>query len=157
MDEIVIRSATPVDLGVLLAFEQAMIEAERPFDDTIRSGSDVRYYDLEGLIASDDAEVVVAKIGDKIVASGYARIESSKAYLIHRHYCYLGFMYVVPEHRGKGMNGRILEVLEAWAASKGIFELRLEVYFENTAAIRAYEKKGYARHVLEMRKSMNEI
>jgi GNAT superfamily N-acetyltransferase len=134
-----------------------MIESERPFDSTIRNGDDVRYYDLEALIASPDAELVVAEIDGDIIGSGYARIESSKAYLKHRRHSYLGFMYVVPEHRGKGVNKRIVEVLESWSASKGVTEIRLEVYVANAAAIRAYEKSGYYRNILEMRKALAEI
>jgi len=156
MREIVVRPAASTDLGVLLKFEQAMIEAERPFDSTIRTGDSVRYYDLEDLIASADAEIVVAEIDGEVIGSGYARIESSKAYLKHRQHSYFGFMYVVPEHRGKGVNKKIVDVLEAWSASRGVSELLLEVYVENAAAIRAYEKSGYTRHILEMRKGLTE-
>ncbi|HJS51460.1 MAG TPA: GNAT family N-acetyltransferase [Pyrinomonadaceae bacterium] len=156
MGEIVVRPAAQTDLAVLLKFEQAMIEAERPFDNAIRTGGDVRYYDLKELITSADSEIVVAEIENKIVGSGYARIESSNAYLKIRQHSYLGFMYVVPEHRGKGVNRKIVEVLETWSAARGVTELRLEVYVENAAAIRAYDKSGYVGHVLEMRKGLTE-
>jgi GNAT superfamily N-acetyltransferase len=156
MGEIVIRPATLSDLGVLLEFEQAMIETERPFDSSIRTGEDVRYYDLEALIASSDAELVVAEIGGELIGSGYARIESSDAYFRHRQHSYLGFMYVVPEHRGKGVNKKILEALETWSAAKGVMEMRLEAYIENAAAIRAYEKSGYVVNIVEMRKRLVE-
>ena len=65
-------------------------------------------------------------------------------------------MYVVPEHRGKGVNRKIVEVLETWSAARGVTELRLEVYVENAAAILAYDKSGYVGHVLEMRKGLTE-
>ena len=156
MGEMLIRPAVLADLDVLLEFEQAMIEAERPFDSGIRTGVDVRYYDLEDLIASADVEIVVAEIDGEVIGSGYARIERSKEYLKHRQHSYLGFMYVVPEHRGKAVNKKIVDVLEAWSASKGVSELLLEVYVENAAAIRAYEKSGYTRHVIEMRKGLTE-
>ena len=156
MDEIFIRPAVLADLGVLLKLEQAMIEAERPFDGAIRTEGDVRYYDLEKLISTADAEIVVAEIDGETIGCGYARIEGSKAYFKHRQHSYLGFMYVVAEHRGKGVNRKIVEVLEAWSASKGVSELQLEVYVENAAAIRAYEKSGYVGHVLEMRKRLTE-
>ncbi len=156
MAEIVTRRATLSDLGILLKFEQAMIEAERPFDSSIRTGEDVRYYDLEALIASPDAELVVAEIENELIGSGYARIESSDAYFRHRQHSYLGFMYVVPEHRGKGVNKKILEALETWSAVKGVLEMRLEVYTENAAAIRAYEKSGYAVNIVQMWKRLSE-
>ncbi len=156
MDQVNIRTAKPSDLSVLLTFEQAIIESERPFDETIRSGDDVHYYDLESLISSPDAEVVVAELGPKIIGSGYARIETSDPYLKHREHSYLGFMYVVPEHRGKGINKKIIAALESWSLSKGVTEMQLEVYVENSAAIRAYEKSGYTGLILQMRRELTE-
>ena len=156
MDQIKVRQATIADLPLLLEFEQAIIEAERPFDETIRRGPDVRYYDLEDLISSTDAEVVVAELGSQIIGSGYARIDVSEAYLKHREHSYLGFMYVSPEHRGKGVNKFIVEALEAWSLSKGVSEMQLEVYADNAAAIRAYEKSGYKSLILTMRRGLTE-
>ena len=154
MDQVTIRPARLSELDLLLRFEQAIIQNERPFDETIRSGGDVRYYDLEALILSPDAEVVVAEIGEEVIASGYARIERSESYLKHQEHSYLGFMYVVPEHRGKGVNKKIVAALEAWSNSKGVTEMQLEVYVENVAAIKAYEKSGYAALILTMRKGL---
>src|SRR5688572_23279576 len=115
MDQVLVRPAELTDLELLLRFEQAIIESERPFDETIRIGDDVHYYDLEALIASPDAEVVVAEVDSEVIGSGYARIERSEPYLRHRQHSYLGFMYVVPEHRGKGIIKKIIEALEAWS------------------------------------------
>ncbi len=154
MDEITVRPASLSDLEQLLAFEQAIIEAERPFDSTIRTGPDVHYYDLSELIASPDAEVVVAEAGGIIIASGYARIETAEPYLKHDRHSYLGFMYVVPEHRGKGVNTMIIEALENWSRRNQITEMQLEVYAENAGAIRAYEKSGYSALILTMRKEL---
>lgn len=60
-------------------------------------------------------------------------------------------MYVVPEHRGKGLINKIVDHLKVWAASKNIHELRLEVYIENEAAIKAYKKIGFSKLLTEMR------
>jgi GNAT superfamily N-acetyltransferase len=154
MEQVIIRPALLSDLELLMAFEQAIIESERPFDETIRSGDDVHYYDLAALISSPDAEVVVAEIGGEIVGSGYARIERSEPYLRHHQHSYLGFMYVVPEYRGKGINRLIVAALEEWSVSKGVTEMQLEVYVENAGAISAYEKSGYSRLILTMRKGL---
>ena len=152
MIDIVVRPAVLSDLDILYEFEQAIIEAERPFDPAIRREENVHYYDLPALIASPEVELLVAAADERIVACGYARIEGSKAYLRHREHCYLGFMYVTPEHRGKGLNKKILEALESWSAARGVTEFTLEVYTANVAAIRAYEKAGYSGIVLEMQK-----
>jgi GNAT superfamily N-acetyltransferase len=156
MDQVIIRPAELSDLDLLLEFEQAVIETERPFDETIRDGAEVRYYDLEALLTSEDARVAVATIGSEIVGSGFARIERSDSYLKHHEHSYLGFMYVVPEHRGKGINKKIVADLEAWSHSQGVTEMQLEVYGANAAAIKAYEKSGYAGLILTMRKGLSE-
>lgn len=150
LDQIVIRTATINDLEALYAFEQGVIDTERQFDPTLKR-EPTYYYDLPAMITSENIELVVAEVNSKIFASGYARIEQSKWYLQHEHYAYLGFMYVHPDYRGLGINQRIIETLKSWAALQNVTELRLEVYYGNTAAIRAYEKLGFDKHMIEMR------
>ncbi len=155
MEEVIIRSAHLRDLDRLLDFEQAIIESERPYDATVRDGTDVRYYDLAALLASPDAEVMVAEVDSEMIGSGFARIERSESYLKHEEHSYLGFMYVVPEHRGTGINKMIVAALEAWSRSKGVTEMQLEVYVANSGAIKAYEKSGYDELILTMRKGLD--
>ena len=66
-------------------------------------------------------------------------------------HAYLGFMFTHPDHRGKGVNLAIIAALKEWAAAQQVFELRLEVYTENTAAIKAYKKAGFHPLMLEIR------
>jgi GNAT superfamily N-acetyltransferase len=95
--------------------------------------------------------LVVAEFDKKIIGSGYARIEDAKPYQSHKKYAYLGFMFVLPEFRGKGINKMILESLKSWSRSQNINEIRLEVYNDNVSAIRAYEKAGFSKYIIEMR------
>jgi ribosomal protein S18 acetylase RimI-like enzyme len=60
-------------------------------------------------------------------------------------------MYVRTEHRGKGVNQKILDALLDWARESGLTEVRLEVYNENQPAVRAYDKAGFTANLLEMR------
>ena len=150
MDSIIIRAAVLDDLEVLRNFEQGVIKAERPLDMTL--GPDpISYYDLKALLLNDDAHLVVAELGGKVIASGYAMIKTAKPYLVHDRYSYLGFMYTVPEYRGRGVNTMILESLREWSYARGLKEIRLDVYSGNESAIRAYEKVGFKKHILEMR------
>lgn len=150
MEELLLRDAIPSDLPTLKAFEQEIIKAERPFDPTIRPNP-VVYYDLEKYVLDDAVKVVVAEHKGQIVASGYALAKTARAYLDHERYAYLGFMYTVPSFRGKGINGKIIELLKDWSRSNGLAEIRLTVYQDNTGAIRAYEKQGFEQHINEMR------
>lgn len=145
------REATEQDLEILLEFEQGVVTAERPFNSTLIEG-EIHYYDLKYLIQSPEATVIVAEENDEIVASGYALIKKSEKYYNQfEQYSYLGFMYVKPEYRGRGINKVITDELLSWSKSRGISEVRLDVYAQNESAIKAYEKAGFEPHLLTMR------
>ncbi|WP_367180458.1 N-acetyltransferase family protein [uncultured Muriicola sp.] len=129
MKNVRIREAVESDLATLLQFEQALIEAERPFDPTIRTGH-LHYYDLKEFITNKEAMVVVAEVDGQIVSSGFGIAKTARSYLDHEQYAYLGFMYTLAEYRGQGINGKIVEV---------------------DPAIIAYEKVGFKKHIIEMR------
>lgn len=147
----ILREATREDLDILLAFEQGVIEAERPYNVTLRKEK-IHYYDLESLMNSKDATLIVAEKDHEIIASGYALIKQpEKDYSTFKDYAYLGFMFVKPEHRGKGVNQLIVDELIRWSRNKGISEIRLDVYDQNESAVKAYEKAGFEPLFLTMR------
>ncbi len=145
-----VRIATLEDLPTLLKFEQGIIVAERPMDPTIKDGS-ISYYDIAELITSDNSDVYVVEIDHEIVASGYAKIKEDRHYLKHDKQGYLGFMFVPKTQRGKGLNKLIVDALLKWCKAKNIHEIRLDVYDQNPSAIRAYEKVGFKKHMINMR------
>jgi GNAT superfamily N-acetyltransferase len=115
MENIIIRPASFADMDTLLRFEQGVITAERPFDPTLKDAP-INYYDLAGMIERQDIELLVAELNGRLIGSGYARIEEAKIYLKHPKHAYLGFMYVEPAHRGKGINQKIITALKKWVA-----------------------------------------
>ena len=146
----IIRQARHTDLDILFRFEQGVIAAERPFDPTLKKDP-IYYYDLPAMIDAPEVNLVVAESAEGLIGSGYARIEPAKPYLRHPLHAYLGFMYVDPAYRGKGVNQLIINDLKTWARSKGLTELRLDVYTTNDNAIRAYEKAGFTPYLINMR------
>ena len=148
-----IRKALEEEIGILLSFEKGIIATERPFDNTLKEG-EIHYYDLLALIRSENAEVLVAVVNNEIAGSGYAKILPAEPYQKFTDYAYLGFMYVKPALRGKGINKKILDGLINWATNKNITEVRLEVYDENTIAKNAYLKAGFKPNLLGMRKEI---
>ena len=150
---ITIRTATLADLDTLLTFEQGIISTERPFDTTLNQDP-ISYYDIAAMITAPHIEVVVAEIGDEIIGSGYARIDNAKPYLKHQKFAFMGFMFVKPEHRGKGVNKLVIQKLQEWCVGRGINECRLEVYHQNANAIKAYEKFGFEKLMITMRKGI---
>ena len=154
-DSISVRSAFSSDLPVLLQFEQGIISAERPYDETLKPDP-ISYYDVGKLIKSKDAEVAVAVENGVLLGSGYARRKMSRHYVSPAEHAYIGFLYVEPEYRGKGVNRLILDHLFAWAKSNDLPEVHLTVYPDNAPAVRAYSKVGFDPYILEMRLNLDE-
>lgn len=151
MTNINLRQATVADLEILLQFEQNILEAERPFNSSIKP-VDASYYDLKDMINDDNTLLLVAYIDNQIIGSGYAQIRPSKtSSLIHKTHSYLGFMYVETEFRGLGINNKIIDELIKWTKNQGVSNLYLDVYEGNKAAIRAYEKVGFSMSLVEMK------
>jgi RimJ/RimL family protein N-acetyltransferase len=152
----IIRLATKNDLPTLETFMDGLVDAERPMDVTIKDGK-VIYYDLESFILNENSVLYVVELNGELVASGYAKIKPDRIYLKHDNHAYLGFMYVPEEHRGNGYNKLIVEALFSWCKTKNINEIRLDVYDSNPSAIRAYEKVGFSKHMINMRLDLNDL
>lgn len=54
-------------------------------------------------------------------------------------------IYVRPEHRGQGIAGKMMRLLEEWAVERGNTRAVLETGKNQTEAIRLYQKAGYSR------------
>ena len=150
MTNMIIRKALLKELDTLLRFEQGIIEYERSMVPDMMI-EHFNYYDLKKLIERDDSEVLVAEVDGELVASGYAKLKKSLNYLTHEFHSFLGFMFVAPEFRGKGINGKIIDELTTWSEKKGATVLNLTVFAQNKSGIRAYEKIGFDKSVIEMR------
>ncbi len=151
----IIRPATLEDIKELLIFEQGIIDAERPMDITLKREK-THYYNLPYMINEPSIELLVAEIEGEMVSCGYARIVKARECFQYDQFSYLGFMFTKEEYRGKGINKKVMEALYTWTRSQGIHEVRLEVYPNNPAAIRAYEKAGMKQCLVTMRVDLRE-
>jgi ribosomal protein S18 acetylase RimI-like enzyme len=151
---IIYREACLKDLSALQVFEQGVIRAERPYNPSIKPDP-VSYYDIGQLIEGEHSVVIVAEANTQIVASGYGLIRNSSPYIDHPQHAYLGFMYVTPQWRGKGINQNIIDHLGHWSRQRGIDYLYLDVYEGNEAAIKAYEKVGFEASIIKMKKKLS--
>lgn len=152
--DIQIRQGSLDDITTLKQFEQELIRYERPFAPNLKDDP-ISYYSIEDFIKSNDAQLLVAVIDKQLAGSGYALIKKSAPYKKPEQYAYLGFMYVVPEHRGKGINGKITEHLIEWSRKQNITEIQLDVYAKNDSAINAYNKVGFVPDLLKMRMNID--
>ena len=80
-----------------------------------------------------------------------------RPYLKHDKQGYLGFMFVPKDFRGRGFIKLILDALMSWCKERIVFEIRLDVYDVNAAALRAYEKAGFKKHLINMRMNIKDL
>jgi len=150
MNTISIRAANLNDLETLLTFEQGVVAAEKPLDNFLGNGT-LTYYDIPELIANKNTHLVVAVSNEELVGSGYIKIEDSNSYHKNPEHGYIGFIFVKPSFRGKKISTLVLESLKRWAKEKNLKELRLDVYSNNSNAIKSYDSFGFTKSLVNMK------
>lgn len=144
------RQAIPADLAKLLELEQCVIAYERPLNPSLKS-TDTCYYDLPTMISDGNTHLIVVEDDGDVIGCGYAQIRHSKECLVHEKHAYLGFMFVSPDHRGKGLAQQILDCLIEWSRGEGVMHVYLDVYAQNESAIKSYHKAGFKPCLMEMK------
>jgi ribosomal protein S18 acetylase RimI-like enzyme len=134
-----IRRATSSDLEAIVAFtlEEAW-EAEGLELDTDSVGRGV----LAGLEDPAVATYWVAEAADgRVMASASAVREWSD--FKGGYYWWVQSLFVVPEHRGRGLVDLLLDTVAKAARAKGALDLRLYAHGSNARALDAYRRCGF--------------
>ncbi|MCX7597108.1 MAG: GNAT family N-acetyltransferase, partial [Fischerella sp.] len=64
-------------------------------------------------------------------------------------------LYVVPEHRRRGIGTALIQYAEDWAKKRGDRQIGLQVFQSNPAALSLYDHLGYQTQSLWMVKSLH--
>ncbi|MGD1948458.1 MAG: GNAT family N-acetyltransferase [Leptolyngbyaceae cyanobacterium] len=56
---------------------------------------------------------------------------------------YIYLVYVVPQYRRQGMGRKLMQHAKNWAIKQGYEQISLQVFVNNTAALKLYETLGY--------------
>ena len=104
-------------------------------DLNVRYGTLQAMYDQYNVIESIET-VVIAYLDQLPVGCGGIKRYDQTTVELKR-------MYVRPEHRGKGIAGRLLAELETWARELGFSAVLLETGRKQAEAIGLYTKHGY--------------
>jgi len=104
-------------------------------DLAIRDGEDHAFYQQFNKV-DQIKHVVIAIMGNLAIGCGAIRAYTPEVTEIKR-------MFVLPDHRGKGIAGAVLSELETWASELGFARCILETGYMQPEAIRLYLKSGY--------------
>lgn len=69
-------------------------------------------------------------------------------------HAHIFMVYVLPEHRRRGIGSALLRYAEAWAKARGDRQIGLQVFEVNIPALTLYRTLGYETQALWMMKSL---
>ncbi len=69
-------------------------------------------------------------------------------------HAHIFLLYVVPEHRRRGVGTALMQYVENWATQRGDRQIGLQVFQSNSAALNLYNQLGYETQSLWMVKSL---
>lgn len=70
-------------------------------------------------------------------------------------HAHIFLLYVVPEHRRRGIGKALMQYVEDWARTRGDRQIGLQVFESNTPALNLYNQLGYQTQSLWMVKSLH--
>jgi len=119
--------------------DQDFIELVKHLDAdlAIRDGDDHEFYNQFNSVSMIKFAIVVYENAVPI-GCGAIKVFDDERMEVKR-------MYVTPEHRGKGVAGRILKALELWAIELGYKRCVLETGINQPEALALYHKSGFSR------------
>ncbi|MEB3219308.1 MAG: GNAT family N-acetyltransferase [Nostocales cyanobacterium 94392] len=69
-------------------------------------------------------------------------------------HAHIFLLYIIPEHRRKGIGTALMEYAQNWAKNRGDIQIALQVFQSNTPAVNLYNQLGYQTQSLWMVKSL---
>ncbi|HSA55337.1 MAG TPA: GNAT family N-acetyltransferase [Gemmatimonadaceae bacterium] len=139
-DSYTIRDATPGDIATLvtLTLREALEAEGLDLDETaVRRGVAAAFED------PPLATYWVVERDGRIAGSVSAVKEWSNFH--GGHYWWVQSMFIVPEHRGRGLIDRLIDHVARRAQAAGALDLRLYAHASNERALRAYRRCGFDR------------
>jgi len=100
---------------------------------------------LARFVQEDNADVLVAEVGDKIVGLLILRKAAHPSYPMFRphEYAYIEDLVVDADYRRQGVGGVLLEAAKKWALDRGLFFLQTTVWVANQDARHFYQRQGF--------------
>jgi GNAT superfamily N-acetyltransferase len=134
-----IQPSTESDVPAILDFIRKLAEYEKLSDEVTASEAQLREH-LFG--ARPAAEAILAKIGGKAV--GFALFFTTFSTFAGRPGIWLEDLFVLPEHRRRGIGRALLKAVAGIAVERNCARLEWSVLDWNEPAIKLYQKLGAA-------------
>ncbi len=153
-----IRETRPPDRPGILALIHALnlYEAALSADRRTDAAAEECLAAIEDRIARDGGAVLVACEGETVLGVLSLTFATDEPFVRPelRHYGLVTDLVVAGTHRGRGIGGMLLREAESRARDAGCARLMIGVLASNEEARAAYERCGFAPHMLLMGKTI---
>jgi diamine N-acetyltransferase len=109
-----------------------------------------------GLVADENAALLVAEVDEKLVGFVHAILRDTPAFpiFIPRCYAIVEGIVVNSGFQNHGIGKILMDKMQEWATTKGATSIELNVYEFNETAISFYERLGYQSFSRKMSKEI---
>lgn len=153
-----IRKATINDLETIQKLNEKLCLKEfKEFDNTINPKFPLleqgKSYFLER-ITKEDGCLFVALENDKVIGYLAGGIIEPESYRILKKIAEAENMFVLEEHRSRGIGSRLLEEFVKWCKSKKINKIKVIISSGNSQSINFHKKNGFSDYNIVLEKKI---
>jgi ribosomal protein S18 acetylase RimI-like enzyme len=109
---------------------------------------------LRKLLKDEEAQVLIALVENKIVAYSITKIDKFPPVFIIEKYAQIYDMAVKGEYRRAGIGEKLMEKIQAWVKSQGLYKIELRVVCENIIGVSFWRKMGFKEYMFVMGKEI---
>lgn len=160
MDKIVLEKAKIEDLPTIVELHNEQSNESRKFMKGLDKKEKVFFYskaEIKKLLTSPTCYLVLAKLNNKTVGCGLARIEKASRWSKYKLQGYLGMLYVKPMYRRQGIAWALQEERVRWLKERGIKLLTCTVFVANKESLSLQQKRGFIPHSVHMYKELKQF
>jgi GNAT superfamily N-acetyltransferase len=152
-----IRQAGPGDVDALLTVSTGLWQEDAGTHDPEVMNTDWptehgRAW-FEALPADPDRVGLLAEIDGRLAGGLNGSYPELTPYVRQRE-ARLNSLWVLPEHRGRGVGGLLVEAFLDWARERGARYAAVTAFAANPTAVRLYEKHGFGSHTVTLRATL---
>ncbi|MBM7785628.1 GNAT family N-acetyltransferase [Tenggerimyces flavus] len=152
MSDVTVRRATTADVPGWLDSSAALFAEDAGTRDetmNVRFPHELGVDGYADLLTKPERLVLVADAGGKIVGHLTGVLTEPSAIRPVR-IATLSSLYVRPAHRGQHVGAEFVQAFRAWAKEQQADRIAVTAFATNEAAIRFYERQGFAQYTLTL-------
>jgi ribosomal protein S18 acetylase RimI-like enzyme len=157
---LIVRAAIAADRPALGRLGALLVRAHHEFDRTrfmpASSGTEQGYASyLASQLGRPDVILLVAEQEGRVVGYSYAGIEGRDYMSLRGPAAVLHDLVVDPEHRGRGVGGRLLDETLRAIEARGVPQIVLFTAAPNEPAKRLFARAGFRQTMVEMTRDLD--